>query len=377
MKGEGIQCMEMNLKLSATAKQTNWRLKCGYDSACTLRVCVPLQAPSVYIMTSAALIPGHLEVGIGVRQFIQPLILRTECASTASAWKCSRVLSGFLASTAHSSDFECPSWQNSRQSILIGIHPVGHHGGSDLWVDSIRTSRRRFTHVGHCGASEEQLAPSENITPVTLWESLKPTINYLSVAQLSMVKDALKLAFGAHNGQKRKSGEPYIIHPVEVARILGEYWRIQSMSHLRRLRTSLVGPAVRRIVEGETKVSKLGKMKCQDADLVARDVKADDLRQMFLAMTEEVRVIIVKLADRLHNMCTLTHMSPHKQSELEDLSFMFAHQEEYVEVKHRVQVLCKEQEEVVLELRIILRLIPCNGGATLQCSAGISWNHFL
>jgi GTP pyrophosphokinase len=93
-------------------------------------------------------------------------------------------------------------------------------------VDSIRTSRRRFTHVGHCGASEEQLIPSENITPVTLWESLKPTISYLSVAQLSMVKDALKLAFEAHNGQKRKSGEPYIIHPVEVARILGEYVRL-------------------------------------------------------------------------------------------------------------------------------------------------------
>jgi hypothetical protein len=146
---------------------------------------------------------------------------------------------------------------------------VGHHGGSDLWVDSIRTSRRRFTHVGHCGASEEQLVPSENITPVTLWEvrifmnmcalcsetwlracqildklyfcnvllllpylllhgffflilywscfiqSLKPTINYLSVAQLSMVKDALKVcgtcffsschwdAFGVFSGHLR------------------------------------------------------------------------------------------------------------------------------------------------------------------------------
>jgi hypothetical protein len=67
---------------------------------------------------------GHLEGGIGVRLFIQPLLLRTECASTASAWKCSRVFSGFLASTAHSSDGECPSWQNSRQSILTGIHPV-------------------------------------------------------------------------------------------------------------------------------------------------------------------------------------------------------------------------------------------------------------
>ncbi|KAH8974451.1 hypothetical protein BDL97_01G103500 [Sphagnum fallax] len=288
-------------------------------------------------MTSAALIPGHLEAGIGVRQFIQPLISRTECASTASAWKCSRVLSGFLASTAHSSDGECPSWQNSRQSILTGIHPVGHHGGSDLWVDSIRTSRRRFTHVGHCGASEEQLAPSENITPVTLWESLKPTINYLSVAQLSMVKDALK----------------EMDWETIVAGLLHD--TVEDTEHVTFEKIEdQFGPAVRRIVEGETKVSKLGKMKCQDADLVARDVKADDLRQMFLAMTEEVRVIIVKLADRLHNMRTLTHMSPHKQSELEDLSFMFAHPEEYVEVKHRVQVLCKEQEEVVLEAKKVL-----------------------
>ncbi|KAK4708571.1 hypothetical protein R3W88_029496 [Solanum pinnatisectum] len=73
------------------------------------------------------------------------------------------------------------------------------------------------------------------------------------------------------------------------------------------------GATVRRIVEGETKVSKLGKIKCKDESHV-QDVKADDLRQMFLSMTEEVRVIIVKLADRLHNMHTLSHMPPHKQS---------------------------------------------------------------
>ncbi|GBG72585.1 hypothetical protein CBR_g12157 [Chara braunii] len=69
------------------------------------------------------------------------------------------------------------------------------------------------------------------------------------------------------------------------------------------------GTVVRRIVEGETKVSKMGKMHTQNSC----DVKADDLRQMFLAMTEEVRVIIVKLADRLHNMRTLSHMPSRKQ----------------------------------------------------------------
>ncbi|CAI5944494.1 unnamed protein product, partial [Closterium sp. NIES-65] len=134
------------------------------------------------------------------------------------------------------------------------------------------------------------------------------------------------------------------------------------------------GPAVRRIVEGETKVSKLGKVKDGSKADVSKlgkvkdgskaDVKADDLRQMFLAMTEEVRVIIVKLADRLHNMRTLTHMPPHKQkyiametlsvfaplarllgmyhikTELEGLSFRYAYPEEYLDVSERRLHLC-------------------------------------
>ncbi|GJS74823.1 putative GTP diphosphokinase RSH1, chloroplastic isoform X2 [Tanacetum coccineum] len=68
------------------------------------------------------------------------------------------------------------------------------------------------------------------------------------------------------------------------------------------------GATVRHIVEGETKVSKLGKLKYKNESHSVQDVKAHDLRQMFLAMTEEVRVIIVKIADRLHNMRTLSHM---------------------------------------------------------------------
>ncbi|GJT72759.1 zinc finger, CCHC-type containing protein [Tanacetum coccineum] len=68
------------------------------------------------------------------------------------------------------------------------------------------------------------------------------------------------------------------------------------------------GATVRHIVEGETKVLKLGKLKYKNESHSVQDVKAHDLRQMFLAMTEEVRVIIVKLADRLHNMRTLSHM---------------------------------------------------------------------
>ena len=61
------------------------------------------------------------------------------------------------------------------------------------------------------------------VTAKTLWEVLKPTILYLSSTHLRFVKDALKLAFEAHHGQKQRSGEPFIIHSVEVACILGEF----------------------------------------------------------------------------------------------------------------------------------------------------------
>lgn len=73
------------------------------------------------------------------------------------------------------------------------------------------------------------------------------------------------------------------------------------------------GSAVRRIVEGETRFSKIGKI----SGMTSRaDVKAEDLRQLFLAMTEEVRIIVVKLADRLHNMRTLGSMKPEKQKKI-------------------------------------------------------------
>ncbi|PNY06461.1 GTP pyrophosphokinase, partial [Trifolium pratense] len=216
---------------------------------------------------------------------------------------------------------------------------------------------------------------------------LKPVISYLPPKELELVHNAFMLAFKAHDGQKRRSGEPFIIHPVEVARILGELeldWEsiAAGLLHDTVEDTDVVtferieeefGATVRHIVEGETKVSKLGKLKYKNQNDSVQDVKAEDLRQMFLAMTEEVRVIIVKLADRLHNMRTLSHMPPHKQtsiavetlqvfaplakllgmyqikSELENLSFMYTNAEDYAKVKRRVADLFKEHEKDLLE----------------------------
>ncbi|KAK6937351.1 RelA/SpoT [Dillenia turbinata] len=227
----------------------------------------------------------------------------------------------------------------------------------------------------------------KNFCPITCLFDLKPTISYLPTKELELVHNALKLAFEAHNGQKRRSGEPFIVHPVEVARILGGLeldWEsvAAGLLHDTVEDTNFVtferieeefGATVRHIVEGETKVSKLGKLNCKNENSSVQDVKADDLRQMFLAMTEEVRVIIVKLADRLHNMRTLSHMPPHKQtsiatetlqvfaplakllgmyqikSELENLSFMYTNPQDYAKAKRRIVELHKEHEKELIE----------------------------
>nr|XP_043635587.1 putative GTP diphosphokinase RSH1, chloroplastic isoform X2 [Erigeron canadensis] len=286
-----------------------------------------------------------------------------DCSPISCAWKAPRALTGLLASTASSSAF----YYEKR-----------------IW----RGDRRRRWAVG-CSSS---FSSYDEVTPENLWKDLKPAIAYLTSEELKSVRNALNLAFEAHDGQKRRSGEPFIVHPVEVAKILGELeldWEsiAAGLLHDTVEDTNLVtfekiekdfGPTVRHIVEGETKVSKLGKLKYKNDSHSVQEVKAHDLRQMFLAMTEEVRVIIVKLADRLHNMRTLSHMPSHKQSsiametlqvfaplakllgmyqiksELENLSFMYTNPQDYAKVKRRVAELHKEQEKEIEEANRIL-----------------------
>eukprot|EP00898_Chlorokybus_atmophyticus_P005547 jgi/Chlat1/5994/Chrsp4S06311 len=241
------------------------------------------------------------------------------------------------------------------------------------------------------GTKVESFAKAD-VTPEALWQELLPHISYLTPAQQSLVHDGLQLAYHAHHGQRRRSGEPYIIHPVAVAIILGDLGMdyetiLAGLLHDTVEDTCTVtferieqqfGNVVRRIVEGETKVSKLGKVQRGESTTVVRDVKADDLQQMFIAMTEEVRVIIVKLADRLHNMRTLEHMPREKQkciaeetlqvfaplarllgvyrikSELEELSFRYSDPETYSLLVRHLDKLCTQQGDVVLQARHIL-----------------------
>ena len=198
-------------------------------------------------------------------------------------------------------------------------------------------------------------------SPEVLYKELiNSVLKYHPSTDISMIEKAYKVASEAHEGQKRKSGEPYIIHPLCVAIILADL-ELDKETIVAGLLHDAVedtwmtyeevekefGSEVALLVDGVTKLGQLS----YSADKV--EVQAENLRKMFLAMAKDIRVILIKLADRLHNMRTLGSMLPAKQfkiagetlylyaplahrlglfsikTELEDLSFKYEHPQEY------------------------------------------------
>ena len=141
---------------------------------------------------------------------------------------------------------------------------------------------------------------------------------------IALVRRAFELAAIAHEGQLRKSGEAYIEHPLEVARILANL-RLDSRTIAAALLHDVVedtptkvpdlvaefGAEVASLVDGVTKLIGIAEMANLPPD--SRDPKVESLRKMLLAMVGDVRVVLIKLADRLHNMRTLDSMLPEKQ----------------------------------------------------------------
>lgn len=172
--------------------------------------------------------------------------------------------------------------------------------------------------------SEEELAsPADYTPPEELYQKLIGIIKqYHPSDNLELVEKAYCVASNAHKDQKRKSGEPYIIHPLCVAIILAEleldketiaagllHDVLEDTAISYEEMKSQFGEEVVLLVDGVTKLTNLNWVH----DKV--EVQAENLRKMFLAMAKDIRVILIKLADRLHNMRTLEYMTPAKQQE--------------------------------------------------------------
>ena len=183
----------------------------------------------------------------------------------------------------------------------------------------------------------------ENNTSVELMynELRHQAAELFDVKEAEIIDKAFRVACERHNGQMRSSGEPYIIHPVAVAKIVLEYGMdyqsvAAAMLHDTVEDTDLTleevkkdfGTEIAALVDGLTK---LGKVPLDIKD--KEEQQAENVRKMLLAMSEDIRVIIIKLADRLHNIRTLNFVAPQKRRDkaLETLEI-------YAQIAHRLVI---------------------------------------
>ena len=153
---------------------------------------------------------------------------------------------------------------------------------------------------------------------VTKAEFLEKILSINSKYDTELIGKAFDTANRLHDGQFRKSGEPYIIHPVNVAYILAEMGMddativggllhdvVEDTDYTREQLVNYFGEEIALLVDG---VTKLGTIKFESKE----EIQAENFRKMFLAMSKDIRVLIIKLADRLHNMRTMEYMKPEK-----------------------------------------------------------------
>ena len=232
------------------------------------------------------------------------------------------------------------------------------------------------------GELSTKLIPPNFTDPDVLFEILIKTVtNYHPSSDLEIIKRAYELAKDAHKDQKRKSGEPYLIHPVCVAIILAQLEMdketivggllhdvVEDTRYTTEDLTELFSAEIAALVDGVTKLTQLN----YSSDKV--ELQAENLRKMFLAMAKDIRVIIIKLADRLHNMRTMQFMKPEKQKEksretmdiyapiadrlgiskvkveLDDLSLRYLEPEAYKELSDQFNAIKGDKESFVKDI---------------------------
>jgi GTP pyrophosphokinase len=212
---------------------------------------------------------------------------------------------------------------------------------------------------------------------------------------LDLVKKAYVYSAKVHQGQIRKTGEPYLVHPLEVAGLLAEmkldeasvvtgllHDTIEDTLATREEIAELFGAEIADLVEGVTKLSQFSAANTQE------EKQAENFRKMVVAMAKDIRVLLVKLADRTHNMRTLDAMKPESQeriaretldiyaplanrlgiqwikSELEDLSFKYLHPDDWHELSVKLEARAKEKEQFVQGVVDVIRQKLADSGLT-------------
>ena len=227
---------------------------------------------------------------------------------------------------------------------------------------------------------------------------IKPLLDkvkeYLPEEKLSLVEDAFLFALKAHGNQLRLSGDPFISHPVETAMIVADLQLDETSVAAALLHDvpedcgipfseieSRFGPEVKKLVEGVTRLDKISSQ-VQGVGLkkiAESEAQVESLRKMFVAMAEDIRVVLIKLADRLHNMRTLKALSPEKQQriaretmdiyaplahrlgiwqlrwELEDLAFRYLQPNEYRQIARLIAARRATRERYIEKVSQILR----------------------
>ncbi len=234
---------------------------------------------------------------------------------------------------------------------------------------------------------------------IRLNDILEKVSAYHADADLDLIKKAYVYSAKVHQGQIRKSGEPYLIHPLEVAGLLADLKLDEATIVAGLLHDTiedtlakpdeikeLFGQEVLELVEG---VTKLGTF--QSSHTVSVEEKqAENFRKMLVAMAKDIRVILIKLADRTHNMRTLEHMKPESQQriaqetldiyaplanrlgiqwikiELEDLAFRYLKPAEYAEVEAQLEQSHKDRQKFIADVVELLRTKLKEAGLTAE-----------
>src|SRR3954465_9301778 len=225
-----------------------------------------------------------------------------------------------------------------------------------------------------------------NVLTVTKFRDLQKTVAANRPGEdLDIIKKAYEYAQTHHTGQTRASGEPFLVHPLEVAQVLAEmkldsgaiaagllHDAIEDTEATREDIKKEFGEVVAKLVEGVTKIDRI--------DFASKEERqAENVRKMVLAMVDDIRVVLIKLADRLHNMRTLEHLQPERQlqisketldiyapiahrlgmskvrGELEDLAFRYVDPIAYDQLRKQVEARRKQGEDFLKKIIAVIQ----------------------